>query len=293
MDLSSQTQTVVDETLSHIQKTSPTDYQHMENNPNVKEAVIQAASQSATKHLTLDQHIQANPTADAADILAKHLSEEHLENVKAGLSDSHSHLKINKHEDGSHSVDVIHSSSGEKLMPTKQLNSVESIKETTCVQIANVITDVVSLLLQIAGVKVATPSKEALTKMADEIVPVINEVNQGLVKAIDQLTEGFKKRSAHDIAHAIFEFVKELHPFGVLVKIAKSFCADVSIEGGLKAGAMITATIIAAIFTDGRALIPKIKLALHSAWDFMKKLENVHKLKTLQADHEAKQNSKQ
>ena len=281
--------TVVDETLSHIKKTSPDDFQHIENNPDVKEAVIQAASESATKHLSLHQHIQANPTVDASDILEKHLPEDHMEQIKAGLSKSHYHININKNEDGSHSADVIHSSSGDKLMPTQHLNSVESIKATTCVQIANVVTDVVTLLLQIAGVKVAVPSKEELTKMADLIVPVFNEVNKGLLKAIDALVEGAKKRSAHDIAHALYEFLKELHPLGVLVKIVKAFCADVSIEGGIKAAAMITATIIAAIFTDGRVLIPKIKLALHSAWDFIKKLQNLHHLKTIQADHEAKQ----
>ena len=45
--------------------------------------------------------------------------------------------------------------------------------------------------------------------------------------------------------------------------------------------AIVTATIVAAIATDGVALIAKIALAVNSAVEFAKKLSNLHELEEI------------
>ena len=46
-----------------------------------------------------------------------------------------------------------------------------------------------------------------------------------------------------------------------------------------KAAALITAQLIAAFATDGVALVAKIALALNSAYEFFKKIQNLSTIK--------------
>ncbi len=172
-------------------------------------------------------------------------------------------------------------------MTSKRLDTPESISSTACLQIANIIVNIVMFVLQVAGVKVSV-SKQDIAKRAEEIVPVINSVNQHLVEALEALEEGVKNHSpAHNIAKAIFDLIKEIHPLGILWKIIKGLCIHMSVEDWVTAAAVVTATIIAAIATDGAALIPKIVLALQFAFhEFISKINSLTQLKSMKAKHQ-------
>ena len=55
-----------------------------------------------------------------------------------------------------------------------------------------------------------------------------------------------------------------------------------------KTAGIVTAMIVAALATDGAALIAKIILALNSAYDFINKLTNLSQLKAINQELVAK-----
>ena len=62
---------------------------------------------------------------------------------------------------------------------------------------------------------------------------------------------------------------------------SKGLCSNMSTWDWLKTAGIVSAMIVAALATDGAALIAKIVLALNSAYEFIKKLTNLSELETI------------
>ena len=129
------------------------------------------------------------------------------------------------------------------------------------------------------GVEVVV-SESTIMKTAEEIIPIIQQ-SSALQKAVQALEAAAESGSTWDIAKAIFNLIKDSYSSGILWKIIKSLCSNMSTWDWIKTIGIVTAMIIAAIATDGLALIAKIVLALNSAYEFIKKLTNLNELKTV------------
>ena len=88
---------------------------------------------------------------------------------------------------------------------------------------------------------------------------------------MQQLEEAFASGSALDKAKAIFYLIKDSYSASILWTVIKSLGSNMSTLDWIKTAGIVTAMIIAALATDGAALIAKIVLALNSAYEFGKK----------------------
>ena len=98
---------------------------------------------------------------------------------------------------------------------------------------------------------------------------------------LERLVKSSWNREIVPQAKALFYLLKDTFSLGILWKIIKSLCSNMSTWDWIKAGALITAQLIAAFATDGLALIAKIVLALNSAYDFYKKIKNLNEIRAV------------
>ena len=271
----------VDTALADIRKFAPEEYKQLESDPSKKQEIIKAVREAAMEHLKLAEEFRMQPTENKiADHLAKHLPSHRVEMIKTGLQVPTYRLDITKKDDGHHWVDITRD--GKEFMPSKKLNTIKAVDVTSWIQIASIVVEAVLLVVQAVGIKVAV-STSTITKTAEEIIPVIESSSQ-LQKAVQALEEAAKGGSKWEIAKAIFRLIKDSYSAGILWKIIKGLCSNMSWWDWTKTGAIVSAMIIAALATDGVALIAKIVLALNSAYEFIKKLTNLGELNALKKE---------
>lgn len=268
----------VDGAFEDIKKFAPDQFAQLEASPSKKAEITKAARDIAAEHLKLVEEFRTRtPTENVAEHLAKHLSKQRLGLIETGLQVPTYSLNISKKADGHHWVDITRD--GKEFMPSKKLTTVAAIDSTSWIQIASIIVEAVLLVLQAVGIKVAV-SESAIAKTAEEIIPVIESSSQ-LQKAVQALKEAAQGGSKWEIAKAIFQLIKDSYSASILWKIIKGLCSNMSKWDWIKTAGIVTTMIIAAIATDGVALIAKIVLALNSAYEFIKKLTNLGELEAL------------
>lgn len=189
-------------------------------------------------------------------------------------------LDISKKPDGFHWVDITRDEKKFFKEPIR-LESVASINTSKWIQMASILVEAVLLVLQAVGIKVAV-SETAILRTAEEVIPVI-ESSSALQKAIEAVRAASQSGSKWEMAKAIFYLIKDSYSAGILWQIIKGLCSNMSTWDWIKTAGIVTAMIIAALATDGAALIAKIVLALNSAYEFIKKLANLNELKTISA----------
>ena len=267
-------------TLADIEKYAPEEFEKLEKDPTIKQSVVQAARDAATEHLKLAEEFRTKPTENIEERLSKHLPKHRVDLIKTGLQVPTYQLNIARRSDGHHWVDIIRD--GKPFMESIKLDTAASIEQASWIQIASIIVEAVLLVLQAVGIKLHV-SKQVIERTAKEIVSVVESSSQ-LQKAVKALEEAAKNGSIGDIAKAIFYLIKESHSASILWKVIKSLCSNMSTLDWIKTAAIVSAEIIAAIFSGGAALIAKVVLALNSAYEFIKKLTNLRTLKELKQD---------
>ena len=127
---------------------------------------------------------------------------------------------------------------------------------------ASIIIEGVLLALQAVGIKVPV-SEQLIKRTAEETVSVI-ESSSALQKAVQALQEAVKGGSKFEIAKAIFKLIKDSKAAGILCKIIKGLCSNMSWYDWVKTAGTVIAMIVADVRTGGVALIARIILALNS-----------------------------
>ncbi|XP_065837846.1 uncharacterized protein [Oscarella lobularis] len=261
--------------LDDVQKAHPDEFAAVLKDPQRKKEFEDAARDAAREVLKLSSGLRPDMAADEIEAyLEKALSKERVQQIKNGLNIPTYQIRLNKKDDGKTWADITRD--GEEFMPSRALVSLAAVKDVSWIQIASVIIEAVMLVLSAVGIKLAVDEK-VIQKTAQEIVPVV-ESSSALQKAVDALKEAFKNGSNYDKAKAIFYLIKDSYSAGILWKIIKSLCSNMSTWDWIKTAGIVSAMIIAALATDGVALIAKIVLALNSAYEFVKKVLNLSQL---------------
>ena len=266
--------------LADIEKYAAEEFEKLKKDPSIKQSVVQAARDAATEHLKLAEEFRTKPTENIEERLSKHLPKHRVDLIKTGLQVPTYQVNIAKRSDGHHWVDIVRD--GKPFMESRKLDTAASINKTSWIQIASIIIEAVLLVLQAVGIKVAV-SEQVIQRTAEEIIPIVESSSQ-LQKAVEALEEAAKGGSKWEIAKAIFRLIKDSYSASILWKIIKSLCSNMSTLDWIKTAGIVTAMIVAALATDGAALIAKIVLALNSAYEFIKKLTNLQILKELKQD---------
>ena len=237
-----------------------------------------AARNAAEEEVKLSKVLHASLShGEIESILEKHLPKERVELIKNGLTIPTYQMRLSKQPEGHVRVDITRD--GTELMPSFLLSTNADLLKASWIQIASIVVEAVLLVLSAVGVKVSA-DKYVIKKVAEEIVGTI-ESSSLLQQAVKQLEEAFQSGSAWEKAKAIFYLIKDSYSAGILWQIIKGLCENMSTSDWIKTAAIVSAEIIAALATDGAALIAKIVLALNSAYEFIKKLTNLQELNAM------------
>ena len=254
---------VVDKVLGHIQEQDPETFQKLNADGSKKDELIAKVKQIAEDEIAHGKELKRN----GGDVTKLNLPPCRLAAIQDGLKMATYRVdiadRVAKHTftDGTHFMTV-------------QLDTQPNKDYSYYVQVASIVIEGVLLALTIIGLKVPV-SKAILKKATEELVEELG-TSSAFRKAVEEFVKSWEDASGNlDKAKALFYLLKNTYSLGILWKLIKTLCSEMSWWDWTKAAALITAQLIAAFATDGLALVAKIALALNSAYEFFKKIHNL------------------
>ncbi|KAJ8257284.1 hypothetical protein GJAV_G00183950 [Gymnothorax javanicus] len=270
----------VQEALEQIEKNAPEEYAKLNADPEKKKTVSEAARNAATEQVKLAKEFSGQPD-DIAERLAKHLPENRITMLIKALEFPTFRMDIIKKDDGKHWVELKRGQ--ETLEPARALQSFTDIDWAKIKQYASILVEAASLVMSAAGISVS-PGAGATEKAIDKATEAIQSSSR-LQRAIEAFIEAWNSAggSAYGKAKAIFSLIKESYGAKILWTIIKALCSNMTWYDWAKTAAKVTAMIIAALATDGAALIAEIALIVLNAVDFARKICNVNELEAFKS----------
>ena len=268
----------VEGALKQIEKNAPEEFAKLNADPKLKNAIIEAARKAATEQVQLAQEFTSRPDQDIRKRLAKHLPEDRIKLIEEALSIPTFRLDITKKTDGKYEAQLTRE--GEEFLPGKQLATVADIVSISFLQQASILVEAVFLVMQAVGIKVSVSKSTMEATVEDTAAAIRNssQLQRAIAKFVDSWNSG---GGATAKAKAIFFLLKDSMAAGILWTIIKSLCKEMKWYDWLETAAKVSAMIIAALATEGVALIAKIALIVMSAVDFARKIANLVQLEEI------------
>ena len=264
--------------LEQIQQNAPDEFAKMNADPRVRDAVTEAARAAATEEIKLAHEFSSRPDQDIRERLAKYLPEDRIKLIEEALSIPTFRMEITQKSDGKYLVQMTRE--GKEFLPSKELAMVADIEWTSILQEASILVEAILLVMNAVGISLSV-SESTMEATVEETARAI-ENSPALQRAIAEFISSWHAAgSALEKAKAIFVLLKDSYAAGILWTIIKSLCREMKWYDWLETAAKVTAMIIAALATEGAALIAKIALIVMSAVDFIRKLANLEKLKEI------------
>ena len=264
--------------LEQIQQNAPDEFAKMNADPRVRDAVTEAARAAATEEIKLAHEFSSRPDQDIRERLAKYLPEDRIKLIEEALSIPTFLMEITQKSDGKYLVQMTRE--GKEFLPSKELAMVADIEWTSILQEASILVEAILLVMNAVGISLSV-SESTMEATVEETARAI-ENSPALQRAIAEFISSWHAAgSALEKAKAIFVLLKDSYAAGILWTIIKSLCREMKWYDWLETAAKVTAMIIAALATEGAALIAKIALIVMSAVDFIRKLANLEKLKEI------------
>ena len=269
----------VRETMVELEQRAPIQMQRLRKDREKHEKVVRVAREAATEQVTLAKEF-ANQPSDILALLRKHLPEDRIKMIQEGLTHLTYRLDIIKSGDGHHTVNI--SREGEKFVPSRNLLTVADIDWASIMQYASIVVEGVMLVLSAIGIS-PSPSAGTVEKATEEVAQVLKNSSK-FQKVLEDFVHAWDSASgATGKAKALFYLMKDTYSVGVLWTVIKALCSNMPWYEWLETAAKVTAMLIAALATDGVALIAEIALIVLSAFDFIKKIANISELKALKS----------
>ncbi|KAJ8257286.1 hypothetical protein GJAV_G00183970 [Gymnothorax javanicus] len=268
----------VQEALEQIQKNAPEEYTKLNADPEKKKAVTEAARYAAGEQVKLAKEFAGQPD-DIAERLAKHLPQSRIMTLRKGLEFPTFRMDIIKKDDGIYWVE--RTREGIALEPARALHSSVDIDWAKIMQYASIVVEAVALVMSAVGISIS-PSSAATERAIEEVAEAIRRSTK-LQRALDAFVEAWNSAGGNAFAKAkaIFQLLKDTYAAGILWTIIKALCRNMAWYDWLETAAKVTAMIVAALATDGAALIAEIALIVLNAVDFARKIANLIQLKAI------------
>ena len=263
--------------LEQIQQNAPEEFSKMNVDP--KDAITEAARAAATEEVKLAHEFSSRPDQDIRERLAKYLPEDRIKLIEEALRIPTFRMEITQKSDGKYLVQM--TTEGKEFLPGKELATVTDIQWASILQEASILVEAILLVMSAVGVNPSV-SQSTMTATIEDTAEAI-ENSSALQRAIAKFISSWHAAggSAYQRAKAIFILLKESYAAGIVWTIIKSLCREMKRYDWLETAAKVTAMIIAALATEGAALIARIALVVMSAVDFIRKLANLVKLEEI------------
>lgn len=269
----------VKQTMQEMEERAPMQMHRLKQDPEKYERVLKAARESATEEVILAEEFVGQP-ADILVRLKKHLPERRIQLIEKSLSIPTYRINIAK-GDGEHHV-AHFERDGQEFVAPRKLETKRDVDWTKIMQYSSIVEEAVLLVVSAIGVDIS-PSAKTTEEAAEEVAEVMKNSSQ-FQAAVEAFVEEWDKAggSAYKKAMALFKLIKATKAAGLFWTVIKSLCSHMKWYDWLEISAKVTAMIVAALATDGAALIAKIALVALQAVDFAKKIANIVQLKQLQ-----------
>ena len=267
----------VDGALEEIKKHAPWEYLKLEADQDKMAELIEEATATATETVKLSKEFIGQPL-NIAERLAKHLPEDRIKLIRGALEIPTFRMEVTKHVDGRHWL--IFKRNGEDFFPAHAVTTDLHHDIGDIIQKASILVEAIMLVMSAVGISVSASSR-VVEKAVNEAANAIRS-SSVLARALDDFVASWNSAgSAFSKAKAVFYLVKDSHAAGILWNTIKCICSEMSWFEWVKTAAKVTAMIIAALATDGVALIAEIALIVLNAVDFGLKMANIVLLKKI------------
>jgi len=269
-------------TLDYIKQNSPKDFERLEASPKDKERIVNAIKATIKETEVLSDALKGKPD-NIEETLAKHLSSERVTLIKKSLEIPTFRLDIKKTDVSKHHQAFFTRNNSQILEP-RNLNSTLSIDWASVKQWASIVVEAIMLVMSAAGISIS-PGEHAIEQAVDEVAHVI-QTSSKFERALEVFKQAWDSAggSNWEKAKALFFLIKDSYSAGILWTVIKSLCSNMSRLDWLETAAKVSAMIIAALATDGAALIAEIALVVLSAVDFARKIANLNQLNALKLE---------
>jgi len=269
----------VEGALEQIKKNAPEEFSKLNADPKLKNAINEAARAAATEEVQLADEFASQPDQDIRKRLSKHLPEDRIKLIDEALSIPTFRMEITKKSDGKYWVQLTRE--GEEFLPGRELATVADIDWSSNLQKASILVEAVLLCMQAVGLKVAV-SQSTMRATVRDTAEAIQRSSQ-LQRAIQKFVDSWRAAGGNAAAKAkaLFYLIKDSYAAGILWTVIKSLCKEMKWYDWVETSAKISAMIIAALATEGAALIAKIALVILAAIDFARKIANLEQLEKI------------
>ncbi|XP_072031124.1 uncharacterized protein [Amphiura filiformis] len=269
-----------DGALELIRKKSPERYADLEADPAKKEKLSQAARATATECVQLAAEFADKPGTDIAQRLAKHLSADRIKLIRAGLSIPTFRMDVTQKDNGRYCVELTRDDKS-FMSGTRVFFGTNDVDWAIQNQYASILVEAVLLVMSAVGI--APDVSEGVMEQTVKDVAEAIESSSTLKRAVDDFIKAWNTagEDAYEKAKAIFELIDGAFDANIFWTIVKSLCQDMAWYDWLETAAKVAAMIVAALATDGAALIAEIAEIVLDAVDFARKMANVAKLKKI------------
>ena len=251
--------------LEQIQQNAPEEFSKMNADPKVREAITEAARAAASEEVKLAHEFTSQPDKDIRERLAKYLPKDRIKLIEEALSIPTFRMEITQKSDGKYLVQMTRE--GKEFLPGKGLATVADIEWASILQEASILVEAILLVMSAVGITVSVSQRTM--KATVEEAPLAIENSSALQRAIAKFISSWHAAGGNALkrAKAIFYLLKESYAAGILWTIIKSLCREMKWYDWVETVAKVTAMIIAALATEGAALIARIALVVMSAVD--------------------------
>ena len=265
--------------LEQIKRKAPEEFSKLNADPELKDAITEAAREAAAEELKLAHEFSCQHGHNIRERLAKHFPQTRIKMIKEALSIPTFHMKVAQKSDCKHSVQLTRK--GAEFLSGRELATIPDTEWARFLQEASILVEAVFLVLQAVGIEVS-PSESTEKAVIEETMKELENSShlQGAIAKFISLWEAAEGNASAN-AEVIFILLKDSYAAGILWTIIKSLCREMKWYEWLGTVAKVTAMIIAALATDGAALIAKIALIVLSAADFARKIANLVKLEEI------------
>jgi len=266
----------VEGALEQIKENAPEEFSKLNADPKLKDAITEAARAAAAEELQLADEFASKPGQDIRERLSRHLPEDRIKLIEEALSIPTFRMEITKRSDGKYWVQLTRK--GEDFLPGRELATVADIEWSSILQEASIVVEAVLLVMHAVGISL-TVSKRTMEKTVEDTANAIKR-SPKLQTAIAEFIASWKAAGGNAVAKAkaVFNLIKDAYEAKILWTIIKSLCKEMKWYDWLETVAKVVAMIIAALATEGAALIARIALIILDAVDFARKIANLEQL---------------
>lgn len=212
--------------------------------------------------------------------LHRNLSSDHAINGRIKGQMKRTPCKISISDDGTRALFQYHGN--------PQNHTLDNFDLAFYMQLATVVIDGVLLVMNIIGIYVdisKVPVHEISNEVAEHLQNLFEDSGK-IEECVKEFIESwFGNSTLEDKAKALYNLYKDIHEIdeNILKHIMKLLFKQMTFWEKVESLALTAAHFVVYFTSGGLALIGKIVLALHDAWEFFEDIENLKKLNELRA----------